>query len=673
MPSPSASLRRQPEHPPSMDYARLRQHGIEAAQRLSGDIWSDYNEHDPGITILENLCYAITELGFKARLPIEDLLFGKGAGVFDARDHAMYPPEEVLPASPLTLLDYRKLLIDRLPAVRNAWVVPATQSDRGIYVQGLYQVLLQLDPSHRADPVAVQAQAFALMRAHRNLCEDVDQITLLQPQPIQVSARIHISPQVVGESMLAKILFALSETLTPQIRFHTLDSQKEVPLDQLFEGPLPIHGFIQDEDLLKSELEDLRTIHQSALIQQISQIDGVLSVEQFQLLIDGEPIKQETIRLAARHYPSLDIRALLQRPRFDEHFPIQLESGDIGYQLDLETAARSYDMLLARHKQQYERPLELETVLTQSERKLSDILAYHSIQEHFPEVYGLGEKGLPSRAGLLRRGRAKQLQGYLLMFEQLLANYLAQLVNVRHLFSTRTQVEQTYFYQPLFDLPGTAALLGQDREAFSRKLAELVFRYDHPVSRRHRIMDHLLARFGETFLSDAFNALNRQAGGQDQDAFSEALLKAKLQYLQQYLPISRDRGKGHDYTQPTEGSQNMAGLRQRISLLFGITDLDRTMLTRLLEDKPAGEAGGKLSFSRKKVKTPAKDGFTFQWGSEDVLAQVLTHGIDRNLYRFEGGEKQVTIYFRFPEGEEQAVFQSESIEAAEEALTQLIH
>ena len=32
--------------------------------RLCGDQWSDFNSHDPGITILEQLCFALTELGF---------------------------------------------------------------------------------------------------------------------------------------------------------------------------------------------------------------------------------------------------------------------------------------------------------------------------------------------------------------------------------------------------------------------------------------------------------------------------------------------------------------------------------------------------------------------------------------------------------------------------------
>ena len=59
----------------SMDYEYLRKKGIEFAQTLSGKTWTDYNEHDPGVTILEQLCFAMTDLGYRTNFSIEDILF----------------------------------------------------------------------------------------------------------------------------------------------------------------------------------------------------------------------------------------------------------------------------------------------------------------------------------------------------------------------------------------------------------------------------------------------------------------------------------------------------------------------------------------------------------------------------------------------------------------------
>lgn len=103
-----------PDHP-SLDYELLRAEGIRHLENLATELWTDFNAHDPGITLLEVLSYAITDLGYRTRmLPIGDLVAGdKGKAFFEAL--------EILPGAPITARDYRKLLID-LRGVKNAWV-----------------------------------------------------------------------------------------------------------------------------------------------------------------------------------------------------------------------------------------------------------------------------------------------------------------------------------------------------------------------------------------------------------------------------------------------------------------------------------------------------------------------------------------------------------------------
>ena len=59
-----------------MDYGFLRQVGIRYLQEMAkaGLQWTDFNTHDPGITILEQLCYAITDLGYRIAYELPDLL-----------------------------------------------------------------------------------------------------------------------------------------------------------------------------------------------------------------------------------------------------------------------------------------------------------------------------------------------------------------------------------------------------------------------------------------------------------------------------------------------------------------------------------------------------------------------------------------------------------------------
>lgn len=102
---------------PSMDYAFLRQEGIRHLERMAGALWTDFNTHDPGITILEQLCYAISDLSYRIAYGLPDILSAKGAEPYEN----LYQALEILPSHPVTPLDLRKLLMD-IEGVRNAWV-----------------------------------------------------------------------------------------------------------------------------------------------------------------------------------------------------------------------------------------------------------------------------------------------------------------------------------------------------------------------------------------------------------------------------------------------------------------------------------------------------------------------------------------------------------------------
>ncbi len=56
---------------------------------------------------------------------------------------------------------------------------------------------------------------------------------------------------------------------------------------------------------------------------------------------------------------------------------------------------------------------------------------------------------MPFDAGVMRKAQAKQLKGFLLAFDQLLANSLAQLRHAKDLFSVESASAQTYFFQYL--------------------------------------------------------------------------------------------------------------------------------------------------------------------------------------------------------------------------------
>ena len=89
-------------------------------QKFGGDLWTNYNESDPGVTILQQLCYAITDLGYRTDFSIEDILTRQNNKI--RVEGQFYQANEILPNNALTTEDYRKLLIDQFPQINNAWV-----------------------------------------------------------------------------------------------------------------------------------------------------------------------------------------------------------------------------------------------------------------------------------------------------------------------------------------------------------------------------------------------------------------------------------------------------------------------------------------------------------------------------------------------------------------------
>src|SRR5882724_2310422 len=121
----SKVLQKNPPLEPPEDFYRLRRGGIGFIAQMGSRFWTDYNVHDPGITILEALCYTITDLAYRIDWNIADILAPEVASA-DPREpfpnQAFFTAREILTVNPVTTDDLRRVLID-LDGVRNAWIL----------------------------------------------------------------------------------------------------------------------------------------------------------------------------------------------------------------------------------------------------------------------------------------------------------------------------------------------------------------------------------------------------------------------------------------------------------------------------------------------------------------------------------------------------------------------
>ena len=206
-----------------------------------------------------------------------------------------FTPAQILTNNPLTIIDYRKLLID-IPGVKNAWLeivkdfnaekfcrgntttpvagVPANNQLVECcddYVNGLYRVYLDLENSLYTDiskneldekkKKAVLDNVKKALLSHRNLCEDFIDIHILCKLEMGVCADIELEENADPEQVYLKMAEALYEFFSPAPRFYTLPQmlEKEKAIDDIFAGrPLDIkesHGFLDVDELEKTKTE----------------------------------------------------------------------------------------------------------------------------------------------------------------------------------------------------------------------------------------------------------------------------------------------------------------------------------------------------------------------------------------------------------------------------------
>ncbi len=437
-------------------YHALLSRGLAYCQKLAGEIWTDYNEHDPGVTILENLCYALTDLSFRAGYEIPDLLASPSGT--PRPENSLYTGDRILTSSPITPNDYRNLLYDRIKGLKNAWLVPV--ADHPLGVRGTYDVLIELreeieDPNGQ-EAMEIKSQVLKLMRQTRNLGEDIATVEILKPQPIRINATIVIAPHAEPANVLARVLFEIQNSLIPFPQVQRVDELfQKMPPEDIWSGPVLNHGALDQRSLRPMET----TVRVQEIANIILKVRGVKRVKDLMVGNVGGAMTADTLPLEKHHVPRIDPPILRMQPGYT----IQMEQ-EGGFKClpdaravwskirELETAMRSSIAYAARSLS----ALSYLKVPTGTDRKIEN---YFSIQHQFPAIYGLGKFGMSNgliettkprpEADVQHRARIRQLRAYLLFFEQLLADNLAQLAHVSELFSLNEELDRSYFYQPL--------------------------------------------------------------------------------------------------------------------------------------------------------------------------------------------------------------------------------
>ncbi|MDR3061989.1 MAG: hypothetical protein LBU57_07745 [Dysgonamonadaceae bacterium] len=146
-------------------YRHLQNQSLEMIQRLSGERWTDFNEHDPGVTLLDILNYALLELSYQLEAPFETYLVDSGTKDFCYEQAGLIPPQKIFEPVVVAPPDYESLVI-KIAGVKNCRVIREENS--------FYTFILE--PAPNGDPKGIRAEVESLYHSHRNLCENLGEI-----------------------------------------------------------------------------------------------------------------------------------------------------------------------------------------------------------------------------------------------------------------------------------------------------------------------------------------------------------------------------------------------------------------------------------------------------------------------------------------------------------------
>ncbi|MBH2647831.1 hypothetical protein [Serratia ureilytica] len=269
-------------------FEALWQQAHEKVTALSGDIWTDTGDHDPGVTLLQSATWNCSDLSYRASLPLNDLLTHPDRNTLFPEE---FGPEQVLTCNTVTAEDYRRALLDlhssdikaldtdeqdflfsdvsltqEPEAHRFHWwynaekreysftepTVTQPEDKKMLSLRGNLWLRLvptrytqSLSPDNRA---AVAQYLAEFLAAHRNLGEAVARIICLQPATFIPRMTIELADNISDINQVAAQIYQVTDTfLRPAVARYTTEQRRALgdADDTIFEGPRLQHGWQQ--------------------------------------------------------------------------------------------------------------------------------------------------------------------------------------------------------------------------------------------------------------------------------------------------------------------------------------------------------------------------------------------------------------------------------------------
>lgn len=533
-------------------YTRLQEKSLEELQAWSGQIWTDYNAHDPGVTLMDVLNNALTEWQYKLQFPLTDYLSGgHEAPTYEAM--GLFPPEQVFPTSPVTADDYRRLILNQLPEVENAWIythggntahLPAKEIPGHLSTPpaGSYTILVKRSPYSSEDEEKLRAKIFRLYHGNRNLCENLYEIRFTCGRELFLHADAEITSNADPATLLAHLFREARSRVSGS--FHSLNAEERksrgMPMDEWMDGP--------EEDGARLDLSGSGEPHTETLLYgNLRTLPGIVRLYSCHLEdTEGNVVNifEDNDTLNIPDSPD-NLHVSLNRNGMD--VPVKFEIFQKTLQPFLHTV-RDNRWMYRESEKEYEEP---------QSGMHPGLYSHYSVKNDFPPCYGVGKAGLPARAGKEEQQRIRQWEGYLDLFDLVFQQGLKELANIPSLMTLNAASRQP-------ELKTEPSDARHDSER------------GRPVVRQKNfLLDCLDALYGET---------SSPSWMQEYDYYRESAddrRKARVRFLKGVPRWGRNRSRACDIT-AGQSEANIPGIKDYVSTLLGWHTNEEAAVTNLM-------------------------------------------------------------------------------------------
>lgn len=410
-------------------YRTLQDVSLEKLQQLSGNIWTDYNAHDPGVTICDAVNYSLTEYDYRLHFSFQTYLTDKN-GTFSPGKCGLYLPETVFPISPVTMADYRKLITESLNEVENVWMYPAEGA------QGWYHMLVELSPlSEMASCYKTEKEIRSLYNRNRNLGEGLKEIKFIERYPLVMVAEIETEKGADATALLAEVYWETQQFFVQGMRYYQVEEMlaEGKTADQVLEGPLSNKRLI-----CTGGTEPLVSYYSIPLLyKRLNEIAGIKAVRSL-YFTDGKRNFSDRIEVE-----SPEKSYTVSIPVSAASVKVKIRAGKALLTADVQKVAA---LIFARYIRMYsgnDADRDASPLLPYPSGSYKPLYTHFPVCEDLPKCYGVGSEGLASDETERRKIQAAQLKAYLGLFDGLIRKGLGDLEQIPELLDINGRVPQT--------------------------------------------------------------------------------------------------------------------------------------------------------------------------------------------------------------------------------------